>query len=99
MLSLSKALGGVSLKYAFKLMQDLIRHLHSAQLLSLPLSLHLLSLLIFFFLPLFPTDSLDPPPLTHTFSLSLRCSLSDLLSLLQGTHYLLEVMEFLKRQK
>lgn len=68
--SLSKAFGGVSLKYAFKLMQDLITHLHSAQLLSLPLSLHLLSLLIFLFLPLFPTASLNPPspPFTHLFS-------------------------------
>lgn len=101
-----KARDGVLLKYAFKLMQDLITHLHWAQILSLPLSLHLLSLLIFVFLPLFPIASLNPasPPShthtrTHTFSLPLRCSLSDLLSLLQGTHYLLGVMEFLKRQK
>lgn len=62
----SKALCGVSLKYAFKLMQDLITHLHSAQILSLPLSLHLLSLLIFFFLPLFPTASLNPPSPPHS---------------------------------
>lgn len=55
--SLSKVPGGVSLKYAFKLMHDLIMHLHSARLLSqscLPFLLHLLSHLIFFFLHCLP---------------------------------------------
>lgn len=69
--SLSKALGGVSRKYAFKLMHDVISHLPLAQRLSLPLSLHLLSLQIFSLLPPLPTASLNPPPsphpLTHLF--------------------------------
>lgn len=42
--SLSKALGGVSLKYAFKLMQDLIVRLHSLS--SDPLSASLASFVI-----------------------------------------------------
>lgn len=94
----AKAFAGVSLKYAFKLMRDLITHLHSAQILSLPLSLHLLSSLIFFWF-LLPLSILLhlPLSLTHTFSLPLCCSQSDLLSPLRGTHYLLEAMELLKR--
>lgn len=82
----------VSLKYAFKLMRDLITHLHSAYSLSLSLSLRLFSPLIFHRFPLPPSPTRIHPPHLHP-----PTGGFDLLSLLQGTHYLLQPMECLKR--
>lgn len=75
----SWAPAGVSLKYAFKLMHDLIVHLHSAVLCSAPL--HLLSFIIFSFPSSFLPSTvsqlffLDPPHTPFLFSFSLSALL------------------------